>query len=582
MQVRSTQVCEFKFQELISYRSRHVKCDETKPVCNRCTKYPGSSCEYEVRNAEKEPKPSHKLSTTGTRKLAPKQGQEARSLAGTTRSYNFAAKRTQGIPRKMDSFLQFADEQEAIYFRYYCDEVARQIRGTFQTSLWDRHIPQTSETEPAIRDAITAMGAINMSRSLAPRIDDLVHSPTSNFHLQRALKCYGRALNGVRRMMASPDQEPRKVLIACLLFFCLETMQGQTRSATAQASHGANLLHRWRLQYGIPEHDPKLHKQRLNIDEELTSAFGSLDLQALIFLDNRPYQVHRSYEDSLNKSIKLMPDKLLTLRDCQRYWQQIVRRNFHLISAIRQEMGSVVVAGQDPQSLLDEGCADLQPEDYSWCCGGVAPKDIPEKTHKELKRCHDDINRWKEAAKGVLLDCFSYPKDSREHINATIMTIQVATQIINLASTLFPPETAYDELMPEFRTIIELSLSLEGYKRCGKMGCFVQFAIGIIPGLMEVGRRCRDKKLRGQAIDILLARPGYQEGVWAGQHSGVFLDRLRKIEEEGMDENGYIPLSSRISWTGNNVSMENRTTEVNYLQPDEDGGFVIKSITINW
>jgi hypothetical protein len=174
----------------------------------------------------------------------------------------------------------------------------------------------------------------------------------------------------------------------------------------------------------------------------------------------------------------------------------------------------------------------------------------------------------------------SKPGNAEECVLAVAMTIQAASNIITLASAVFPPETVYDGFLGEFRTIVNLSSSLYTFTKTASSG--FQFPIATLPALMEVGLRCRDKHVRGQAIDLLLARPGYQEGVWHGMEMGGFLSLVRGIEETGIDESGYVPEKSRISWTGTIVNMEGRRTEVDYVQRSEFGTFVQKTITMYW
>jgi hypothetical protein len=117
----------------------------------------------------------------------------------------------------------FSGEEEARYFRFYCDNVAAQLQGPIETTLWDRIIPQAVETEPIIRHAVVALAALNKSQ-------------------------YGQALKQIRDNLTDGVQNPRRTLMASLLVFCLEYLQGYQTSASNQASSGVNLLQRWCLE----------------------------------------------------------------------------------------------------------------------------------------------------------------------------------------------------------------------------------------------------------------------------------------------------------------------------------------------
>jgi hypothetical protein len=137
----------------------------------------------------------------------------------------------------------FSGEDEARYFRFYCENVAAQLQGPLETTLWDRIIPQAVESEPIIRHAVVAVAALNKSR-----IDATQGVGKSNPHHQYALLQYGKALKKIRDALTGGVQDPRRSLMACLLVFCLESLQGYQSSASNQASVGVALLVRWCLE----------------------------------------------------------------------------------------------------------------------------------------------------------------------------------------------------------------------------------------------------------------------------------------------------------------------------------------------
>jgi hypothetical protein len=137
----------------------------------------------------------------------------------------------------------FSGEEEARYFRFYCENVAAQLQGPLETTLWDRIIPQAVETEPIIRHAVVALAALNKSR-----IEAAQGVKKSSPHHRYALTQYGKALKQIRDNLTDGVQNPRRTLMASLLVFCLESLQGYQTSASNQASTGVNLLQRWCLE----------------------------------------------------------------------------------------------------------------------------------------------------------------------------------------------------------------------------------------------------------------------------------------------------------------------------------------------
>lgn len=194
-----------------------MKCDERKPICKRCVRF-GVQCDGYAKPVVKV------IKHTGPRLLVPKDIIQANPL------------RVQQIY----SGSAFSCEEEARYFRFYCENVAAQLSGPLETTLWDRIIPQAVETEPIIRHAVVAVAALNRSR-----IDAAKGIGKSNPHHQYALLQYGKALKKIRDTLADGVKDPRRSLISCLLVFCLESLQGYQTTASNQASIGVALLQRW-------------------------------------------------------------------------------------------------------------------------------------------------------------------------------------------------------------------------------------------------------------------------------------------------------------------------------------------------
>jgi len=476
------------------------------------------------------------------------------------------------------------------YFRYYCDEVSAQISGTFMTTLWDRLIPQAGEIEPVIRHAIVALGALSKSRLTSPYTIMTCTPKNPSIHLQRGLYYYGMALKAMRAKIQTSNESPRTILLTCILFFCLETMQGSIISATAHASNGANLHYRWILADKLPAYPlfPSTQStQNPIIELDLYLAFESLDIQALGFLENRPSAVHRSFVAFLEEVIARMPGTFATLEECKRWWHVVLRRNLHVIVGVRRDLMDGVSPShgtkEDVRTLLYQSFSDSKPGNTVWCHSGRTTHVASHEMLMELQRCREDIERWERASGSIIGPLIDQGKGTKDEWLARVLMVQKATNLITLASTLSPPETAYDDFMSEFRTIVTLASCLPQFSPSADRGPVFQFPIAVVPGLYNVGLRCRDKVVRGQAIDMLLKRPGYQEGLWDAFEMGRLAALMRDIEEVGMDDMGYIPAASRASWMGAEVYGEEKMTHVHYVLGIGTGGDeVVKTKILKW
>jgi hypothetical protein len=134
-----------------------------------------------------------------------------------------------------------------------------------------------------------------------------------------------------------------------------------------------------------------------------------------------------------------------------------------------------------------------------------------------------------------------------KRIVAVLLQIHVNMNIITLIGMSFTSETSFDELLPEFRAITNLAASIIGeLLDSSHETAFYRFDLGVLPALYLVGTRCRDRVVRGRAIELLLSSQ-IREGVWDSFCIGSISNRIRMIEEEGgLPGEDYIPESRRV------------------------------------
>ena len=114
-----------------------------------------------------------------------------------------------------------------------------QLTGVFETDLWKRVVLQTSEIEPAIRHAVTAIGALNLkSRCIGGDEED-------RLRCEFAYKEYGLAIAGIRQRPTEERADIRTKLLACILFACFESFHGDSNAATSQAFAGIDMMNEY-------------------------------------------------------------------------------------------------------------------------------------------------------------------------------------------------------------------------------------------------------------------------------------------------------------------------------------------------
>jgi hypothetical protein len=151
-------------------RIRRVKCDETKPACNRCTST-GRKCEgYSVSAPSR-----------GNSRSPPTQNQAHASETLCSLSlYRLSSE----IP---------GDEIERRSFYYLRERAIYDISGYFESEFWDRLGLQISHTEPTVRHALLALSSLCETYESKSINQDLTND-RDQFHIQFELQQYSKAV----------------------------------------------------------------------------------------------------------------------------------------------------------------------------------------------------------------------------------------------------------------------------------------------------------------------------------------------------------------------------------------------------
>ncbi|KAJ5537853.1 hypothetical protein N7494_007332 [Penicillium frequentans] len=208
---------------------RRVKCGEEKPSCLRCSST-GRKCEY-----------------GGTR----------------TSSVLFAPNTAPPSFSLMLSPNSGCHERRA--FEYYVQHASKGLAAGMNLDFWTKVTPQICRTEPAVWDAIISISV------LYEHPDQCLDFPLLRLQkgkkwglnqIQReALTWYSRAISSIHSQIARGRADPYVALISCVLFICIEAIQGRVIEALQLYEQGVSLILTLRHQLAVGTLSP--HKALL-------------------------------------------------------------------------------------------------------------------------------------------------------------------------------------------------------------------------------------------------------------------------------------------------------------------------------
>lgn len=241
MQVRYPP-CIYPFAILIYIsRIRRVKCDESKPACQRCTST-GRKCDGYVSN------------------ILPSNPHDQRSAVVVHR-----------FPMRIPG-----TGQEKRGFQYFITNTASELTGYYSSSFWEYLILQASTTEPSLRHAVVAIAALH--EKFTDRRLRGVSPGHENSESIFAVNQYMKAISHLRRSLSSGKQAPLTALMSCLLFVCFDYLRGNSDSAMMHLQSGLEILRDLRS-WG--------EKSRDIAEQSMAPLFMRLAAQSILYIDTR-------------------------------------------------------------------------------------------------------------------------------------------------------------------------------------------------------------------------------------------------------------------------------------------------------
>lgn len=499
-----------------------MKCDETRPGCDRCKKF-GRECDGYLSD------------------LSSRRG----SLVPLK-------PRPSCVNVCLPTFSIPGDEQERRYYQLFCDRTASDLAGYYPTDFWKRIAVQESFSEPAIRHAIVALGALTKSLHESENQPFGMIMPPSNAsveHHEFALKQYNKAIVNLRQSLSKGKPQIRTALVACLLFVCFENFHGDYEAAAKHMQCGLSLVDQWQAQ-SSPGQIEELYNDEVF---QMYARYNAQSFQHVGSASSLNPNPRLLYLENMGRKEVSIPVIFTDVREARRYWD-----------------------------LCMERCIDY----YKMSSPYRYDNDQPHWILEEADACATLLQQFEDAFWPIL----SQPGDeSSIDSGAVILYLCNKISAMYLQVSVVRGESHWDGFTQHFEEIIRRSAKVVERTRSmgpNQTGVFT-FELGIIPPLHLAAMKCREPRLRRQAIALLLSTPR-REGCWDGVLLGKVDAWIMQIEEEGMDEFGFIPDTSR--WRLGEIKScpQDRWIWVKCLQDSYDltgqwtHGTGIKETRITW
>lgn len=132
--------------------------------------------------------------------------------------------------------FNFRDERECHYFRLFKDQISSELSGPIQRTLWcwtvlqaceNKYIPQLTIATEALKRGL-----------ISPKDNSVSHLRDRDYALQQ----YGKGLGEMQAALDKSKDNLRVALIAALLIFVFESMNGNTKAAVKNVQSAQGVI----------------------------------------------------------------------------------------------------------------------------------------------------------------------------------------------------------------------------------------------------------------------------------------------------------------------------------------------------
>lgn len=411
---------------------------------------------------------------------------------------------------------------------FFRTKTVREIRGCFQSNLWEHLILQISHQEPAILHASIALGSMHRKfkesgvSTAVLRLND----PCQVFSLRQYVKAIGSLR---KRLNSTGDSQTRDVsLITCLLFICLEMIQGQRLGALTHLQTGLRILSGSEVLKNDKSSEPRRqlvlkHDPDILIDQ-LTEVFARMDYNSTMFGLPSPH-LRLVPEQSVGKPFAWVPATFFNIQEARQFLDSLSSAVFRfrgdlleisttLVTDPTLDAAAVIVWQHATARNLDLSNYPTILSQHRAIQGGLAVWLSALDAYKDRSSslfCHQDskaiilLEIQHFYASFLMSNCQTTKEMNCDSFNSDFK------RIIDLATSYFKDKSPKDVMAEP----LSHSFTLEP---------------GVIPSLYLIAMKCRDPIMRRQAI-LMISHATCQEGMWEGSLIARYVEQIADSEE---------------------------------------------------
>lgn len=339
-------------------------------------------------------------------------------------------------------------------------------------------------TEPSVRHAVIAIGAVHQNFVLRHENQSKEHDPSTEAF---AFRQHTKAISHLHQLMSTQTQQLDITLIACILFICFDCLLGNHTSAIIHLKAGLKILEDIKLQNARGATFARTTSAH-EWEREFSPLLLALGVQAASYVNPKLREDRSALWAALNRAgIPTHPTTFTSLDEAR-----------HALDTLAAEIMA------DRSSTTDR----------------ITEDKIPNSKGPEGQRHVAALQRWEEALERSL------PEIAKR--DTLVSKTQLGASMLKTHGTFLsivigipePADDKFDKLLGLCETIIDARTGCA----CGASQLNFSIDLGLIGPLFFAALRAPQKSVQQRAYDMLLQTPG-REGMWDTE------DALRVVGE---------------------------------------------------
>ncbi|PVI02591.1 hypothetical protein DM02DRAFT_612826 [Periconia macrospinosa] len=527
---------------------RRLKCDETRPVCQRCEKARVACDGY---------------SSTNQHPLVAKS--KPNTVPASTFAPNSKATRRRILPHpspgSTPSVSRFIGD-EVSHFDFFRHQLTMDFSGYSCSDLWSRVVLCEAMTNDCVRHAVLAVAALSQGISISLESSLKSNKPSAlspwtsksivNSHHQAALRHYVRALSMFRMEVhvAAEIHSPRAVFIMTYLLITFELLQGNMEmvdrllNSSIQLLKGSLKQHR---QHAQLQHNGTRRRAEDDVDDiEHILSFLSIMGAVTPFLKRQQANLALWDTTAIDDVPDLEPRSTKQLQTC---WGRFFSR-------------TLAFTGQAFAIAAETRTAEIE-------------LTLVRKQDAYLSH----LDKWRQVL-DVGLARAIITSDNRAKMAIQLMQLHHLMISIVVKCCLDHTDMIWDEYDHDFFVLVERCLAFAAETKPGYHALFT-LSMGVLSTLGPAIAKCRNHNIRMKALEIARRMP-WREGTWDAEAEIYGRIGAVLLEERGRNRDGFISPENRWTWVEGDWNLERNTLIGKYVRsiPDRTGNPVLTSLEV--